>query len=99
MHRTHGYAGQMLSKSKGWSLLGLTFGELRAQRTAFAASAGSQNQAELAEAARVANEEYDDAFFGMQASQVVAGKNRLLRVLDEVQRRQSEEQLESSLTA
>ena len=92
MHRTHGYAGQMLSKSKGWSLIGLTFGELRDQRTAFAASQPKSDvhQQELQVAAELAKKSYDDAFEGMQASAVTAGRSRLQAALDDALRRQRE---------
>ena len=83
LHRTHGYAGYMLSKSKNWSFADLTFGRLREQRAAFAASQRSNtiNQDELAEAARLAQEAYDAAFADVTPEDVVAGGARLRRAL------------------
>jgi len=92
MHRTHGYAGQMLTKSKGWSFAALTFGELRAQRSRFAGTGSSTlQQAELEEAARLARIGYEAAFEGMEASAVVAGADRLRRTLARVLARQTAE--------
>lgn len=83
VHRSHGYAGRMLSMSKGWSLAGLTFGSLREQRAAFiAGKVDAIQQTELAEAARLAKEDYTEAFAGIEASTVVAGKARLRATLD-----------------
>ena len=92
MHRTHGYAGQMLTKSKGWSFAALTFGELRAQRSRFAGTGSSTvQQAELEEAARLARIGYEAAFEGMEASAVVAGADRLRRTLKRARQRHGAE--------
>lgn len=92
MHRTHGYAGQMLTKSKGWSFAALTFGELRAQRSRFAGMGSSTvQQAELEEAARLARIGYEAAFEGMEASAVVAGADRLRRTLKRARQRHGAE--------
>lgn len=91
-HRTHGYAGQMLTKSKGWSFAALTFGELRAQRSRFAGMGSSTvQQAELEEAARLARIGYEAAFEGMEASAVVAGADRLRRTLKRARQRHGAE--------
>lgn len=88
MHRTHGYAGQMLSKSKGWSFTALTFGRLNAQRAAFAAGqSNTVQQAELQEATRLARDGYEAAFAGMNASTVTAGRARIEATLADVLRR------------
>lgn len=80
-HRTHGYAGQMLSKSSRWSFTELTYGELRAQRVAFAQkNLKTNNQAELSLAADLAKAAYDEAFIGMTSP--AAGASRLQRTLD-----------------
>lgn len=96
MHRTHGYAGQMLSKSKGWSLIDLTFGKLREQRSAYAATMPQDNrqQEELAEAARLAKEAYEAAFENIEPTAVTAGAARLQRALDDALRRQREQSIE-----
>lgn len=96
MHRTHGYAGQMLSKSKGWSLIDLTFGKLREQRSAYAASMVNDNrqQEELAEAARLAKQAYESAFENIEPISVIAGASRLQRSLDDALRLQREQGIE-----
>lgn len=68
-HRSHGYGGNMLSTSKGWSLANLTFGALKQQRSAYAATLPqASHQMELEEAARLAKEDYDNAFAGMTST-------------------------------
>ena len=101
LHRTHGYAGQMLSKSKGWSLIDLTFGKLREQRSAYAASMPQDNrqQEELAEAARLAKQAYEAAFENMESTEVTAGAARLQRALDASLRRQREEAMDDTTDA
>lgn len=90
VHRNHGYAGRMLSFSKGWSFASLTFGALQQQRSAFAGGGVDVvQQAELAEASRLASVEYEAAFEGMEASSVVAGRSRLDATLDDALRRET----------
>ena len=88
MHRSHGYAGEMLSKSRGWSFAVLMFGELKAQRARSAAGqSNTVQQAELEEAARLVGLEYKAAFDGIDESTITAGRARLDATLGDVSRR------------